>query len=94
MARFNVGDRVTWDRDEYTVALPEPDCVGDIILMDGRGEYEFASERDCTPVPPPDPRDAVVAAAVAWLESRRRADLMTQESAALRDAVQAWKAAQ
>lgn len=94
MARFNVGDRVTYrDVTEEVVALAEPDAVGDIITVDETGEYMFRREDECALLPPPDPRDAVVAAAVAWLEAHEHRPKSLHTGRPY-DAAQAWKAAQ
>lgn len=65
-ARFKIGDRVLWYDATETVVVAERDSIGAIITVDAEGEYMFRSETGLDPVPPPDPRDAVVEAAVAW----------------------------
>lgn len=95
MARYEVGDRVMYrDTIEEVVALAEPDAVGDIITVDDGGEYVMRCESQLAPGTPPDPRDAVVEAAVAWVDSWCAGTPPSTLGGALYDAVQAWKAAQ
>ena len=90
MARFKVGDRVIYHGELVeTVALAEPDAMGDIITVDTTGGYMFRCESECELAPPPDPCDAVVEAAVAQFD---RAPWVLPH--AIREAVEAYKAAQ
>ena len=97
MARFEVGDRVqTGGGSLRTVVTAEPDETGNIVTVTDDGRYIVGHEReDYWPVPPPDPRDAVVEAAVAWVARLgTRFGRFSDEANAVIAAVQAWKAAQ
>lgn len=96
MARFNVGDRVMLvdGGDVRTVVQAVPDNSGRIVLIDADGDYRVGHEQHYEPVPPPDPRDAVVEAAVAWADAYGMVPDLAPLSVAVVDAVQAWKAAQ
>ena len=95
MARFEVGDRVMWGRDVCEVVLPHPDAAQRIIVMDDRGRRWTAPEGNLTPLPPPDPRDAVVEAAVAYIARHwPRVPPSSITAGALYDAVKAYQAAQ
>lgn len=96
MARFEVGDRVTWRGDwdhECTVLAVHDGYLW--LAEDGQSVPCSQAAANCTPVPPPDPRDAVVEAAVALVEHHwGAARPISDRNAAIYDAVQAWKAAQ
>ena len=62
--------------------------------MDDGGEYVMRCESQLAPGTPPDPRDAVVEAAVAWVDSWCAGTPPSTLGGALYGAVQAWKAAQ
>jgi len=73
---FKIGDPVTYrDGAIETVVMGDPDVNGDIITVDESGVYIFRHQDALTPVPPPDPRDAVVEAAVALVAAAAIVDL-------------------
>lgn len=95
MARYEVGDRVMYrDTIEEVVALAEPDAVGDIITVDDGGEYVMRCESQLAPGTPPDPRDAVVEAAVAWADEYEAGGTSGAVRLKLLGAVQVWKVEQ
>lgn len=88
MARFKVGDRVQTTVGHMAcevIAGPDPDGI--YAIRHDEGFLFMRSGYGLEQVPPPDPRDAVVEAAVAYCDGLRG-------TSALYDAVQAYREAQ
>ena len=95
MSRFKVGDRVMYRNREHVI-LGGPDPDGGWAIQSDEGKFNVVwggAAASMTPVPPPNPRDALVESAVAyidayWPDGTRPAQPLTS---ALYDAVQAYK---
>lgn len=98
MGRFKVGDRVKHVNGVTYTLTDGPDDGGVYAARNEAGFIATVFSHHLAPVPRPDPRDAVVEAAVAWAAgwdaSVEHRPTVLNPLRPIYDAVQAWKAAQ